>query len=110
MSRSRSRSVKNNSNPTRRSLRKRRSLRNKRTPSKSKKPKKNSTTDILKVNESKFGWSSKVRNKNFNKFVLNAHKQGVKTIHVDNYPDRNDIYNVNSTVKKIQKNQNVLKY
>lgn len=86
---------------------------------KNKKSKKRSTNNgtnssnsknILKVDTGKFGWRQAVRNKNFVKLVLKAEKQGVKTIIVDNFPDRNNTYNVKSTVKKIKNNIDVLRY
>ena len=66
----------------------------------------------LKLSQNIFGWRTEVRNKNFIKKVKKAYKDGYNKIIVDNYPDWDDTYNVNSLMKQINKNntKKLLKY
>ena len=81
----------------------RRSLRGKRTKTKSTNTNTNTKkrrNQVMKVDDSKLGWSEKVRTQNLNKLLVKASKQGVKTLIIEDWHEGNENYNVNKEIKK----------
>ena len=54
----------------------------------------------MKVSSEKLGWRPRVRENNINKLLLKSRKNGKTKLIIDNYPDKDDVYIVNSEIKK----------
>ena len=88
-----------------RSTRRKRSLRRRRSKAEQKKRtqklvRKENKTKTMTISDNKLGWRKEVHTKNLNKFLLQAYKRGIDTLIVNNYPEKNDIFNVSKEVKK----------